>query len=484
MLFDKDGNICVIGHTTSVDFPVTSGAYDTSYTVTSYYWDYDVYITILTPELDEVVASTYIGGSDSDCLYLIRGTIDNNGNIIISGVAISYDFPMTPNAYQTTGGNPYIAKLSPDLSELLASTYFGGNYGEDVRDIRVDKYNNIIVCGWSSSPNYPTTPTAYNTTQNGDGDVYISKFGTGLDTLIASTLFGGASFDVAYSMDFDSSGNIYISGRTESYDLPTTTGAFDTTFNLGFFDGFISLFDPQLENLIASTFLGSSDWDDSRDLLYDNSIDEVFITGLAGGADFPVTTHAYDTSFNGDSDMYISRMSADLSRLIASTFIGGSTDDFGLELIVSEDGNIYVGGNTYSNDYPTTQGAYNESSNGSYDACITLIDKELGGISVGVNPEINTHEQSSLTLFQNYPNPINNSTTISFYLPEASHVNIDIYSMFGRKIASLVDKHYLAGRHTVLWNGKNQSGIEIERGIYLINLTAEKEIRTKSIVVL
>ncbi len=488
MIIDKDGNICVAGHTTSDDFPVTSGAYDTSY-VTSFWDEFDVFITILTPDLDSVLASTYLGGSNPDYFNQIRVATDTNGNIIVAGATISGDFPVTPNAYSTTGGyntgpDLFISKFTPDLSDLLASTYCGGLGVEQALDILVDENNNICVCGITGSSNYPTTPMAYNTTFNGDADAYISMFGNDLDTLLASTFIGGDGMDNAFSMAFNSSGNIYICGYTESLDFPYTSGAYDTTFNYGFYDGFITLIDSRLENLMASTFLGSSGWDFSRDIVYDESSRDVFITGLAGESDFPVTNHTYDTSFNGESDLYISRMDGDLTRLIASTFLGGEWDDFGLELALAADDNIFVAGNTYSDEFPTTPGAYNEESNGSYDATISLIDKELSGQVVGIHPAMNPAGDSKIVLFQNFPNPTKHTTSISFYLPESMYVNIDIHGLFGNWVISLADETFNAGKHVISWNGKDCFGEEIARGIYVIKLSAGKEVHMKKMIVL
>jgi hypothetical protein len=477
IVIDENGNICITGFTTSTD--TTEGAYDQTYNDNEY-GQGDIFISIFSPDLDELLASTFLGGSLSERFHHVRMAIDTNGNIIVTGGTLSGDFPVTPNAYSTTGGmdnanDVFISKLSEDLSELLSSTYFGGCAWEQVIDLIIERDNNICICGTTGSPDFHATPNAYDHIFNGVCDAYISIFGNDLDTLLTSTFIGGNNFDNAFSMDFDSLGNIYFCGNTKSYDFPYTSGAFDTSFNFGIYDGYAGLLDSNLENLMACTFFGSSDWDDCRDILYDASSGDVFITGMAGGEDFPVTVHSYDTIFNGETDVYISRMSDDLSKLNASTFLGGHYYDFGLELIFSEDDNIFVAGNASSNSFPTTPGAYDESFNGDYDIFIAMMDKDLSAQYVGIYPSMDRHEKSGLVLFQNFPNPFNHSTNISFQLPESSHVSINIYGMFGKKIISLADNTFKAGRHVISWDGKDHSGKEVGKGMFVVNLTAGKE---------
>lgn len=487
IVIDENGNICITGFTTSTDFPTTEGAYDQTYNDNEY-GQGDIFISIFSPDLDELLASTLLGGSLSERFHHVRMAIDTNGNIIVTGGTLSGDFPVTPNAYSTTGGmdnanDVFISKLSEDLSELLSSTYFGGCAWEQVIDLIIERDNNICICGTTGSPDFHATPNAYDHIFNGVCDAYISIFGNDLDTLLTSTFIGGNNFDNAFSMDFDSLGNIYFCGNTKSYDFPYTSGAFDTSFNFGIYDGYAGLLDSNLENLMACTFFGSSDWDDCRDILYDASSGDVFITGMAGGEDFPVTVHSYDTIFNGETDVYISRMSDDLSKLNASTFLGGHYYDFGLELIFSEDDNIFVAGNASSNSFPTTPGAYDESFNGDYDIFIAMMDKDLSAQYVGIYPSMDIHEKSGLILFQNFPNPFKHSTNISFQLPESSHVNIDIYGMFGKKIISLADNTFKAGRHVISWDGKDHSGKEVGKGMFVVNLTAGKEVRSKRMII-
>ncbi|MCK4677212.1 MAG: SBBP repeat-containing protein [Bacteroidales bacterium] len=487
IVIDENGNICITGHTSSDDFPVTSGAFDTTYN-TGTNNQSDIFISILSPDLDELLVSTYLGGSLPEGYNHTRITIDTSGNIIVAGGTLSGDFPVTPNAYSTSGGlgnanDVFISKLPGDLSELLSSTYFGGCAWDQVIDLIIDRGSNICICGNTGSPDFPTTPNAYDPTFNEHSDAYISILGNDLDTLLASTFIGGNHHDNAFSMDLDSTGNIYVCGFTDSYNFPYTPGAFDTSFNFGIYDGYAGLLDSKLENLIACTFLGSSDWDECRDILYDASSGDVFITGLAGGEDFPVTAHSYDTSFNGETDAYILRIGGNFSKLIASTFLGGYFYDFGLELIFSEDDNIIVAGNASSDDFPTTPGAYDESFNGNYDAFIAIIDKNLSAQFVGISPLMDTQDESELVLFQNFPNPFSHSTYISFQLPESSHVNIDIYGMLGKKIISLADNTFKAGQHVISWDGKDHSGKEVGKGMFVVNLTAGKEIRSKRMII-
>uniref|UniRef100_A0A7V5XHW2 M23ase beta-sheet core domain-containing protein n=1 Tax=Thermodesulfobacterium geofontis TaxID=1295609 RepID=A0A7V5XHW2_9BACT len=367
IVLDREGNIYVRGMTYSSDFPTTQGAYDTSYND----WG-DVFISKLNSDLSQLLASTFLGESYQEGGSSIA--LDSLGNVYVTGWTYSSDFPTTQGAYDTSYNSGYadvfISKLSSDLSQLLASTFLGGSDNEWSYSIALDSLGNVYVTGWTYSSDFPTTQGAYDTSYNDWGDVFISKLNSDLSQLLASTFLGGSDNDRGPSIALDSLGNVYVTGETYSSDFPTTQGAYDISFNDGWYDVFISKLNSNLSQLLASTFLGGSNWEWGPSIALD-SLGNVYVTGETESSDFPTTQGAYDTSFNGWSDVFISKLNSDLSQLLASTFLGGSDFDGGTSIVLDSSGNVYVTGYTRSPNFPTTQGAYDRSC----DFCDIFVSK-------------------------------------------------------------------------------------------------------------
>ena len=372
VILDASGNVYVAGYTFSTDFPTTSGAYDTSYNGYR-----DVFISKLNNSLSNLLSSTYLGGS-IDEYYCNSIVLDSTGNVYVTGHTSSSDFPTTPGAYDTTNnfGAAFISKLNNSLTTLLASTFLEGGPTSG-HSIALDSSGNVYVTGLTLGESFPTTPGAYDTTNNGDFDVFISKLNNSLISLLASTYLGGSSRDISYSIALDSSGNVYVTGYTRSSDFPTTSGAHDTTFNGGWNDVFISKLNYSLSSLISSTYLGGSSDDCSYTIALDAS-GNVYVAGYTFSSDFPTTSGAYDTSHNGYCDAFISKFNNSLSTSLSSTYLGGSSDDCSYTIILDSSGNVYVTGWTRSLNFPTTPGAFDTSPDPlSGDAFISKFTGEL-----------------------------------------------------------------------------------------------------------
>ena len=167
----------------------------------------------------------------------------------VTGTTYSTDFPTTTGAYDTSGGGTYgdpsyldifIAKLNGDLTNLSASTYLGGSLYDSVSGISSDSSGNVYVTGSTSSTDFPTTSGAYDTSNNGSNDVFISKLASNLTSLSASTYLGGSSSDNGQSITLDSGGNVYVTGSTSSGDFPTTKGAYYISGGGSYGDAFIA----------------------------------------------------------------------------------------------------------------------------------------------------------------------------------------------------------------------------------------------------
>lgn len=203
-----------------------------------------------------------------------------------------------------------------------------------------------------------------------DHDLFIDP----LLVFIYSTYLGGSETDQAWDITVDSKGRAYITGFTASTDFPTTPGAYNTSHN-GAMDVFVTKFDKTGTDLVYSTFIGGSGSDWSYGIAVDAD-GYVFITGGTASANFPVMGGAYDTSFNGRTDAFVAKLNKNGSALMLSTFIGGSAEDIGYDLVLGKDGEIFITGSTESSDYPTTKGADDRVYGGFFDGFATKFNSE------------------------------------------------------------------------------------------------------------
>jgi hypothetical protein len=373
LALDSSGNVYVAGMTHSYDFPVTAGAYSTSN-----HGGFDVFISRLDAGLTTLLASTYLGGSSSD--YFPSIALDSGGNVYVAGGTNSSDFPVTAGAYDTIGdgSDVFISKLDAGLTTLLASTYLGGSFSEGDTSIALDAGGDVYVAGKTSSTDFPVTANAYDTTSDGS-DVFISRLDADLTTLLASTYLGGSFLgsEGDPSLALDSSGNVYVAGRTDSDDFPVTAGAYDISNNGC--DVFISRLDAGLTTLLASTYLGGGSCEYYFSLALDSS-GNVYVAGETLSTDFPVTPGAYDTTGTGSTtytDFFISKLDENLTTLLASTYLGSDLSEFKPSIALDSGGNVYVAGYTDSTDFPTTAGAYDISKNNGVDVFISKFDANL-----------------------------------------------------------------------------------------------------------
>jgi hypothetical protein len=279
-------------------------------------------------------------------------------------------------------GDAFVSKFNGDLTSLLASTYLGGSLIDFAASLAVDLGGNICVAGQTSSSNFPTTTNAFTTSKNGLQDVFVSRLNGDLTSLLASTYLGGALIEFAYSLAIASDGSIYVVGQTVSSDFPTTKVAFDKSLGGGalFGDAFVSRLNGDLTNLLASTFLGGS----FIEFAYDVAIDtggNVYVSGATSSSNFPTRKGAYKKSLKGGIDAFVSSFNKDLTRLRASTYLGGSSDDFGYSIAIGSGKNIYVAGYTLSSNFPTTRRAYDKSYHGNHDAFVSKLKGNLKKLS-------------------------------------------------------------------------------------------------------
>jgi PKD repeat protein len=373
---DADGNVLVAGKTQSLDFPSSVGVIQTNHAGGG-----DGFVARLDQDLTTLISATFIGGSRLEEIRALA--LDDNGNIFIAGITESSDYPTVASSYDRSynggangpygSGDIFISKLSSDLTTMSASTFLGGASHECCESMALDGQGNVYVTGGTASTNFPMTAGAYDNSLTPGGtlgyDIYVSKFDNNLSTLFTSTFLGGSNDDFSEAIALDKNGNVYLSGWIISSNFPTTAGAFKQSFAGGAYDAFVSRFDPNLATLFASTFLGGSQWD----FAYGMSLDaagNVYVTGHTASTNFPVSQNAFDKNYSGSGgqgvgdDVFVSKFDGLLTKLLASTYLGGSAWENGYYMATDAQGNVYVTGTTSSTNFPTGPNAYDKTYDG------------------------------------------------------------------------------------------------------------------------
>ncbi|MGP4038682.1 DUF7948 domain-containing protein [Gracilibacillus sp. D59] len=218
---DAIGSAYVTGITTSNNFP-TLNAFQPTIAGSN-----DAFVTKLSPDGSSLVFSTYLGGGSAD-----RGngiSVDNTGNIYVTGFTLSPNFPTQNPIQPALAGNfdAFITKMSPDGSSLVFSTYLGGSNYDEGFSIAVDNSSSVYVTGITLSSDFPTQdPTQL--ALSGSEDAFVTKLSPDGSSIVFSTYLGGSSDDQGNGIALDNAGNAYVVGRTDSSDFPTTPGAFQT----------------------------------------------------------------------------------------------------------------------------------------------------------------------------------------------------------------------------------------------------------------
>lgn len=394
----------------------------------------DAFISRYSPDGSNMLWTTFLGGGDN-----VQGTetvhsliCDKQNNIYVYGVTSSLDFP-TANGYQSTHGGGtslsvqfngtnfgaagtdiFVSKFSANGHNLLGSTYMGGsandgvnyklssgnytsvsaydslsyNYGDQFRgEIMVDSLGNCIVASCTRSANFPIM-NAFQGTIGGQQDGVIFKLSSDLSTLQWSSFFGGSNNDACYSVKIDSSYNVVFAGGTSSTNLPGTAGAYHANYQGGKADGFIGKLTPNGQTLIRSTYVGTTNYDQTFFVEIDR-LDNIFVLGQSLGGLYPIV-NATGNVFSGQ---YISKFTPDLTNMLNSTTFGNGNSNINISpaaFLVDICGNMYVSGwganilqATPLSGMPISSNAFQSSPANGFDFYLAVFDRDFDGLLYG-----------------------------------------------------------------------------------------------------
>ncbi len=375
-----DGTVYLTGPTNSHDFPTTPNAFSTQYNLDA---AQKAFILHLSAAGNSLIFSTYLGGSIDEDAYDMW--VDLNSNVYVTGTTESFDFPVTPQAFQQNYGggvnDAFVTKLDPTGSRLIYSTYLGGGGAEAVQNpqggqappqiriffgtrIAVDLAGNAYVAGVTTG-SFPTTAGAYSrTNKGGSGDGFLAKLNPDGSALVAATLLGGTGFDAITSLQVDPSGNVLVGGVTGSTAFPTTAGAYSHNYHGGATDFFISRFDPTFSTLTYSTLFGGSLQEATLNVKEAGN-GTILVSGLTFSSDLPTTPGTFQNTYAGNGDMFMSFFDSNVTTLLDSTYLGGVNLDTGYANFTSQSPtDVFATGRTSSPAFPTTSNAFQHTFGG------------------------------------------------------------------------------------------------------------------------
>jgi hypothetical protein len=358
---DTAGNVYVAGETASSDFPTTAGAFQAVMPGRA-----SGFVAKLDPSGAALVYSTYLGGSETSRCDAIA--VDGSGSAYLTGRTDSTDFPTTPGVLFPTfrGGryDAYVTKLNPAGTGLVYSTYMGGGDNDALFGIALGPGNTACVAGGSDSPDYPTTPSAFQTVVQ-DTDPVVTKLDAGATALLYSTFLGGSlDRERANAIAADASGFLYVTGFTPSTDFPVVHAA-QPVKGAGY-DGWAARLDPSASgaaSLVYSTFLGGDGDDRGNGIALDGSGGAYVVGGASAGAGFPLVDPIQAAYGGGPSDAFIVRLSP-AGAIVYATLLGGAGSDQA-NAVAANASTASVAGGTDSSNFPTVSPLQGTNGGGS-----------------------------------------------------------------------------------------------------------------------
>ncbi len=450
LFVNENDELYVFGTTGSPDFPVTSNAFDTSFnygspitlsTSLSFPQGSDIFVAKFSEDARQLLGSTFIGGTSNDGINVAqflrknyadenRGEIlvDANSNVYVVSSSYSPDFPVTPNAFDTSlcgGQDICVFKMSQDLSQLIWSTFLGGSQSDAGYSISLASDNSVYVCGGTLSDDYPVVLPAVQPSLAGGVDGVVSHLSVNGDQLLHSTYLGKAGYDQVYLIKGDRNGTPHVLGQTDAEGNAWIHNAQYAIPNGG---QFLSKLSDNLDSVVWSTSFGTGNGgpDISPTALMVDYCNNIYMSGwgshqlngFGGTNGLPVTNDAFQTTTDG-SDYYFLSLSDDASQLMYATYFGGATSsarehvDGGTSRF-DRKGRIYqavCAGCGGQNSFPTTPGAYS-TTNGSSNCNLGVIKMDFSLPVVVADFHLPTSLCAPDTVFfQNFSQSVGNNTT-------------------------------------------------------------------------
>jgi hypothetical protein len=362
---DAGGNTYVTGWTTSTDLPVRNAFQSHPG------GGVDAFVAKFDPT-GALAYCTYLGGAGDDRAFGIA--VDATGAVYLTGWTSSTDFPTAGNPYQQNlagGLDAFVAKLSATGESLIFSTFLGGASSDQGRAIALDASGDAFVAGQTTSSDFPTR-YPLQTGLKGPQDAFVAEV-DGYGALLFSTYLGGGGTDTAAAIAVGGDGCLYLTGATDSLDFPTLNAI--QPLNAGYQDAFVTKLSPNGAAIVFSTYLGGSggsvDSPESGMAIDVDAAGNAYVAGVTSSPDFP-TRNAFQPALAGWENAFVAKVNATGTALAYSTYLGGSSLDYGVALRVDSAGAVCVAGYSTSPDFPLLNPVQSGPA-GSYDAFVSCL---------------------------------------------------------------------------------------------------------------
>ncbi len=391
---DASGSAYVVGYTFSSDFRLTTVPATTPLQQRiGGGRDPDGFIVKLDPAGSSRVYASYIGGNDYDQVSDVA--VDSAGNAYLTGHTRSTNFPLTtvPATISLQGAiagdaDAFVVKLNAAGSRRLYASYLGGSSSDFGNAIRVAG-GDAVIAGHTASADFPlaTSPpsSALQSAIGGGIDGFVVRLDAAGSARRAATFVGGSQNDLIYGLALDFSEQVYIAGETRSADFPLTIRMPERRFQTrlrGSADGFFVMLARELNARRYATFLGGSDVDVLSDIAVDSQRG-VHLVGSTQSADLPVSANALQPTAGSARDALYALFDASF-QLQTLSYLGGAQVETGSAIAVDPAGNAWLGGITYSPNFPNRDGVQANYGGGG-DAFVSRIGDgtALPRISIG-----------------------------------------------------------------------------------------------------
>lgn len=355
----------VVGRTLSPDFPTTPGVVQPIDSP-----DFDAFVMKVSADGTSLLYASYVGGNDLDQGWSVA--LRPNGAAVLGGLTRSPDFPTTPGAFDThlDAQEGFVLELRPDGSAIKFSTFIGGTTAtgccqDKVKALAVRTDGAVVVGGDTSSTDFPGVGLgAQSAFGGGPFDAFVAVVAPDGGSLLAASYLGGAGDESLADLALQDDGTVIVGGSTKGPGFPTTPGAFDTIYSPispTLAAGFVAHISQSLSSVAFATYLDAAYGAVVHNVAAAAS-GNVVVVGTAGSADFPTTSGAFDTTFNGSgANGYVAKLAADGSALLFCSYDGSAGDSDTAAVSMSAAGVITIGGSAFVDPFPATPGAFDST---------------------------------------------------------------------------------------------------------------------------
>ena len=374
------GDVYLAGETNSVPFPGTTGGAQPAFGGGVR----DAFVARFPSTLTSLTQTTYLGGADDDAVIAIE-IHPATGDVYVAGQTKSTNFPGTATGAQPAYGggvlDGFLARLPSTLTALTRATYLGGSGLDAAADLAIHPVTgDVYLVGTSDSNPFPGTGGGAQPAYGGGVlDGFIARFTSALTTLIQTTYLGGALDDGVVGVAIHpASGDVYVTGFTQSSPFPGTAGGAQPAF-AGVADAFVARLPRTLTSITQATYLGGTGFDRGITIAIHPGTGDAYVAGYTNSTSFPGTAGGAQPAYGGGvDDVFVARLPSALTSLTQSTYLGGSLLDNTVAVLISPlSGNVYVAGLTQSTNFPGTAGGAQPVAGGSGDAFVALLTPGL-----------------------------------------------------------------------------------------------------------